>query len=64
MQAMLNNLSFEIFILCDLIIYTNIDEININDCELKMNPMVCLVSGIDSDIIIFLIEANEFFALY
>lgn len=64
MQAMLNNLSFEIFILCDLIIYKNIDEININECELKMNPMVCLESGIDSDIIIFLIEANEYFALY
>lgn len=64
MHAVLNNLSFEIFILSDLIIYANIDEININECELKMIQMVCLESGIDSDTVIFVIEPNEFFALY
>lgn len=61
---MLNNLSFEISILSGLIINANIDEININECKLKMNPTVCLKSGIDSDIVIFLKETNEFFALY
>lgn len=64
MHAVLNNLSFEIFILSGLTINANIDEININECGLKMNPMVCLKSGIDNDIVIFLKETNEFFALY